>query len=167
MGKRLLSALSVLLLLSVSSPGAAGAAERLFTLNPCRAIDTLAGVAAAANKPITGATNTWINLRGRCGVPTDATAVAAHITAIPAGNGIADHSGHLIIFDAGMAITDPVPGLPIPDVSTINWSNGSTTMTNFVIIPFESNKTQIKVWGGYGPAKKGVYLIVDVVGYFK
>ncbi len=160
MGRQILGILSALMLLSMSIPGSADAAGKRFNrVKPCRAISSLGGIGGQANHLLARNESRWYHLRGKCGVPSDASAVAVNVTMVGANGEPTDHSGYLTVFDAGLAQ---------PGVSTLNFRPGQHAVANSAIIPFKSNKTQVKVFAAYASDNAtGVHVIVDVFGYFK
>ncbi|HEX7180555.1 MAG TPA: metallophosphoesterase [Thermoanaerobaculia bacterium] len=115
------------------------------TLPPCRVLDTrqAEGPALAANTLRTFA------LAGACGIPADATAVAANVTVMTPSR-----SGYLKIYPAGAAT---------PGTSTINFRGGGTRANNALLTLGAGG--QITVLTSMPSGSTG--LVVDVSGYFK
>lgn len=121
----------------------------LYTLTPCRLIDTrdpagpYGGPALAAN-----ATRTFV-ISGQCGIPSSAAAVSLNIAVTqPTG------AGNLTVFPAG--------GTP-PVVSALNWNAGQTRANNGLISLGPSGDITVYLNQASGTAQ----LIIDATGYFQ
>ncbi len=121
----------------------------LFTLSPCRILDTrLAGQGPAL---LSGAKRTWV-APGLCGIPATARAIAVNVTITqPSGVGY-------LIFHAG----DIAP----ETTSTINFIPGQTRSNN-AILPLAFDGTGTFAVTPFVAGLGAVHLIVDVSGWFE
>jgi hypothetical protein len=123
----------------------------LYTLTPCRLIDT-----RQENGPLGGPALEANQVRsftvGGCGIPTSAKAISANVTVTEPGA-----PGYVTLF----------PGITPPQVSTVNFGTGQTRASNTV--------TMLKRYNGAAAAGTfailngslgTVHVIVDVTGYF-
>jgi hypothetical protein len=119
----------------------------LYTVTPCRAIDTrIAGQGAPA--VAAGATRRF-RVTGVCQVPTTARAVAANVTVTaPSTN------GNVRFFPAG---------LPEPLVSVVNYAAGQTRANNAVLPIGTDGSVDLKCSQAAGT----VDVVIDVVGYLQ
>lgn len=125
---------------------AAGAASaRLFTLSPCRAVDTRGAQAPALGG---GSTRTF-PVTGVCGIPATARAVAANVTVT---GGSAD--GYLTVYPGNGAL---------PPTSTINYRAAQTRANGAVLRLAEDGTLSVFA----GQAGGSVDVILDVVGYLE
>ena len=122
---------------------------RFYAIPSCRVVDTRnpsEGPALGAN------TERAFPVRGVCGVPADALAVAANVTAVNPTD-----LGNLRVFPSGTAT---------PLASTINFAAGQTRANNGIVRL--GTDGQLGVRCDMAPGSTGqVHLIVDVSGYFR
>jgi len=126
----------------------ANAPTKLYTLPPCRVLDTR-GPAGPYGGPAIPAQNirTFL-LAGRCGIPADAKAVSANVTVVQPFM-----DGDLRIF----------PGAgPSPLSSVINY-RGGRVLANNALLRLGAGEISIQNDQGSGP----VHVVLDVNGYFK
>ncbi|HYC88741.1 MAG TPA: hypothetical protein VEO54_05985 [Thermoanaerobaculia bacterium] len=116
-------------------------ATMLYTVTPCRAVDTRGG-AAVAN----GETRDF-PLAGVCGIPADAKAVVANVTAV---GPLTD--GWLALWPAGTTWGG---------TSTMSYRSGRTRANN-TILPLPDNGS-VSLLNSGGPQ----HVLVDVTGYFR
>jgi hypothetical protein len=131
------------------TPACAPVPVAFFTLTPCRAVDTRGAAGPLGGPAMPANTTRDFPVRGSCGVPTTAQAVALNVTVTSTAA-----SGDLRLFPSG---------LTPPTTSTINWRAGQTRANNAVVF--------FGVGGSLGvrcdmPAG-ATHVIVDVVGYFE
>jgi streptogramin lyase len=119
------------------------------TLAPCRAVDTRDPEGPLGGPPLAANTARTFILAGRCGIPSDATAVAANLTAI--GSSAA---GDLRVHPGGTAL---------PLVSAVNYASGQTRANDAVVRLGHSGGLAVHC----DQASGVVHLVVDVNGYFK
>lgn len=122
------------------------AASDLYTVTPCRALDTRSG------SPLSSGTAELATLHGVCGVPATAVAVAVNVTAVGATG-----SGNLRVYPG-----DVEP----PTASSVNFQTGVTRANNAVLpLAYDGTGTLglLATVAGGGT----VHVIVDVVGYFR
>lgn len=126
-----------------------GAASDLFTITPCRLLDTrdpddpYGGPALVA-----GADRTFLAF-GRCGIPATARAISINVTVTGPSTG-----GNLRLYPGGQ---------PLPLVSTLNYSSGQTRGNNAVVPLSLAGEFVIRCAQASGTA----HAIVDVNGYFE
>ena len=122
-------------------------ASSLFTLTPCRAIDT-----RQSGQPLVANGSRTFPLGGLCQVPADARAVAAVLTVADAGD-----VGNLRVFPTGQ---------PMPLASAINFVPALTRGNNG-ILPLGTGG-QIDVQCDMPPGSAAsAHLVVDLFGYFR
>jgi hypothetical protein len=143
--------LVVAALLLIAAPAFAAGPYQFFALTPCRVIDT-----RAADGPImTGGTTRSFKIRGVCGLPSDATAVAINVTVFQPSA-----KGHVRAWPSDIAI---------PFASILNFAGGETALANGAIVPLAANSgdpTDISFF--LFTATPGTsHLLADVTGYFK
>ena len=120
-----------------------------FTLNPCRVLDTresngsLGGPALAAN------TDRTFVASGACVIPSTAKALSVNLTVTQP-----TEQGDLRLYPAGV---------PLPLVSTINYSAGQTRANNAILVLGPSGDFAVRCVQGSGTA----HFILDVNGYFE
>jgi hypothetical protein len=118
---------------------------RLYTVAPCRVVDTRAGVPLAANS------TRFVPVTGACGVPPDARAVALNVTAVNP----TDH-GFLRLYPAGT---------PAPFVSAVNFVPGRTRANNAVVALGADGQLAVQCDMPAGSTGT-THLVLDVYGYF-
>jgi len=123
-------------------------AARLYTLTPCRVVDTrnpagpLGGPALAAN-----ATRLF-SVAGICGIPSTARALVVNVAVTGT-----TAQGHLRVFPGGVAL---------PLVSTINYKANQTRANNAVV---GLGAGTLEIYCGQGSGT--THVILDVSGYFQ
>ena len=123
------------------APPAAGGLS-LFTLTPCRVVDT-----RISGGPISGGTSrSFAVLNSGCGVPASAQAYSMNATVVPSGP-----LGYLTVWPTGIAQ---------PLVSTLNALDGQIT-ANALIVPAGTGA------GVSAFVADLTHLILDVSGYFQ
>src|SRR6266498_5425105 len=139
------------LLLAASSASAAGPYQ-LFTLAPCRVVDTRNPIGPLGGPSLAAATTRSFPVTGTCGIPSTAKAVVFNV-AIVAPTG----SGNMRIWPYNTTM---------PLVSTINFDAGEPAIANGAIAPLTSNPTaNISVYLATGVGTHAD-LVLDVTGYF-
>ncbi len=131
-------------------------ALNLFTLTPCRVLDTR----LAANQLPPGAyggpavpplSDRVLVAPGHCGIPGTAKAIALNVTAVSA-----PAPGYLSLF----------PGdVTAPLVSALNFSAGQTRANNAIVRLASSGSGTFAVHNG--TIGQSVHVVVDVFGYFQ
>jgi hypothetical protein len=120
-----------------------------YTLEPCRVADTRDPTGPFGGPSLQAGAVRTFTMTGRCGVPTEATAVSVNVVVTEPGG-----PGHLTVFPAGS---------PLPLASTLNYVSGQTRANN-AIVP-------IGAGGGIsvlcGQSSGTAQFIVDVNGYFQ
>jgi hypothetical protein len=128
-----------------------GTVLRFFTIAPCRLIDTRRAAGTYGGPALQGGTTRDFPLDGQCGIPADAYAVSANVTAvIPSGRG-----------DVRAYST----GTPVPSSSIINFNAGRTRANNVLVAltgsPLGSMTIQTDILAG------STHFLFDVNGYFR
>jgi RHS repeat-associated protein len=116
---------------------APGTGTKLYTITPCRVIDTRFSPPAVQAPRV-------VQVAGSCGVPLEATGIAGNLTAVPGGV-----SGHISMYPTGTN----------PSTSTLNFNAGQVRANNFQL-GLSGNGQATLV------ATTAVDAVVDVVGYF-
>jgi hypothetical protein len=117
-----------------------------YTLPPCRLLDTRQQAA-----PLSDLQSRVVAVAGLCGVPADARAIAANVTAVEA-TGL----GHLVLY----------PGnYPEPDTSSINFRPGQARANN-AVLKLANDGSGALAARAYVDGAGQVDFIVDVSGYF-
>jgi uncharacterized repeat protein (TIGR03803 family) len=128
-----------------------GTVLRFFTITPCRLIDTRRPDGTYGGPALSGGTQRDFPIDGQCGIPADAYAVSANVTAVvPTAN------GDLRAYPTGT---------PVPSSSIINF-NASLTRANNVLVPLTGIPTgsmtiQTDIVSG------STHFLFDVDGYFR
>jgi Subtilase family len=121
-------------------------ATRFNTLPPCRVVDSRDAPGAYGGPALVGQQSRTFMLRGRCGIPLTATAVAANLTAIPTGG-----DGYLFAYASEFQ----------PNVSTLNYRNRLVRANNAVLSMDSAGN--VRVFANVGPTR----LLLDVSGYLE
>jgi Subtilase family len=128
----------------------AGGTSRLFTITPCRVVDTRNAAGPYGAPALAPGSQRGFSLAGVCGVPTTAKAVSVNVTVTgPTA------PGDLRLFPLGVAL---------PIVSTINFAPGQTRANNAVLQVGVSPTGRVAV---QNDASGTVDFILDVNGYFQ
>lgn len=118
----------------------------LYTVAPCRVLDTRASSALVSGLPST------IQIAGLCGIPSTAKAIAANVTVLGASS-----AGHLVLYPGDEGI---------PATNTLSYATNQVR-ANSVILKLDGsgigNLGALATMPGVGQ----VHLIVDVSGYFQ
>ena len=120
------------------------------SLTPCRVIDTRFANQGGPT-PIGGNASRAFTIKGQCGVPAGAKAVAFNVTAVSPAQ-----SGFMTIYPSGISQ---------PTVSTLNWAGGEGAIANGAVIPVAAEAgNDLTVFVGSGGSS---HVILDVSGYFE
>ena len=117
-------------------------------LTPCRVVDTRNAVATNGGPMLTTAARDFA-IRGNCGVPLSAKAVAVNITVTSASA-----NSWLTIWPSGQAK---------PFVSTINFDSSTFALANGAVVALSTNTQDLSVANAVGT----VQVIIDVSGYYQ
>lgn len=121
------------------------AAAKLYTVTPCRKLDTRSGSPIASNGTLT-ATITG----APCGIPGSAASVSVNVAeTLPAA------SGHLRVY--------PADGL-LPQISTLDFNAGQTRSNNAILKLSYDGTGRVNI---YNSSSGTVHVIIDVNGYFQ
>jgi hypothetical protein len=122
---------------------------QFYSVAPCRLVDTR-NANSVNGGPIFNATTTRnFEVRGRCGVPMTAKAVALNVTVTAA-----TQSSWLALWPSGQTR---------PNVSTINFEASDPALANGAIVGLSTNAQDLSVYNDYG----NVHVLLDVTGYFQ
>jgi hypothetical protein len=132
---------------TVSIAAAAATAAGLYTVTPCRLIDTRNAIGPYGGPSLDPGTTRSVIAGGQCGVPSDAASVVVNVTAVNPTSG-----GWLTLY--------PTSG-SLPFVSTINYLADKTRANNATV---RLSTGSLNVYNS-GPS--GVHFIIDVTGYYK
>lgn len=120
------------------------------TLPPCRIVDTRGAAGTYGAPALQPAGVRDFPIAGACGVPADATAVAANVTAVtPAA------PGSLSLFPAGVIA---------PQSSVVSLATGKTRASNAILSLQGTPAGTLRV---FASTEAPVDLLVDVSGYFR
>lgn len=123
----------------------------LFTLTPCRALDTRNATGPLGGPALGGGVSRTFTLAGVCGIPAGARVVSANVTVVnPAA------AGDLVIYPATLATAPPT--------STVSFRIGSTRANN-AHLSLASDGTGRVV--AKNNASGALHLVVDVNGYYR
>ena len=145
---RLFAAMALFL---TAMPALADGPFRFYALTPCRVVDTKGAQGPILSGSTTGTTRGF-TIRGNCGVPADAKAVALNVTVQTPSQ-----KGHLRVFPGDLAVP--------PTVSNINFAGGETALANGAIVPLSTDTQDLKVFT-FMVANGTTHLFLDVTGYF-
>jgi len=124
---------------------------RLFTLAPCRVVDTRwipeGPVGGPAIQPSGTVDRTFVLTGGTCSVPTDARAISANVTVTQP-----QAAGTLLVYPAG---------LDLPVTGTVSFAAGRTRANNAILGLSVAGEVQV-----HNTSAGTVHFIVDVNGYF-
>ena len=123
---------------------------QFYAVTPCRAADTRAGFGGI----LPASTLRNFTIKGVCGVPTSAVAVAINVTVVAP-----NADGFFFVWPAGAAV---------PGVSTINFNAGEPAIANGAIVPLYTGGVP-DLSGAYGTALGTglAHVVLDVTGYFQ
>lgn len=148
---RLLLAVAVVLALLGPVPALADGPFILFTLTPCRLVDTRNPNGPSGGPALASNATRDFTVQGVCGVPAGAKAAVLNVTAVsPPGQ------GHLRLFPSGT---------PLPTISTVNFSGNDFAVANGAIVPLSINANDLSVFASL-VSGGSVHLVLDVTGYF-
>jgi hypothetical protein len=139
-------------LLAVTSAATPLPGGDLYTVSPCRVLDTrspegpFGGPALASGQPRSFA------LTGRCGIPPTARAVVTNLTVVSA-----TASGNVKVYPGGV---------PAPISSAINFQADATRANNGIFAVQEDGTATLIMQAGL-PAGATAHVVLDVMGYFE
>ncbi|MCM3875241.1 MAG: PQQ-dependent sugar dehydrogenase [Thermoanaerobaculia bacterium] len=134
----------------VDSPPLPPPASTLTTVTPCRVLDTRDAAGPWGGPSLQPGASRDFTLGGRCGIPTDAIAVAANVTVTNA-----TASGSLRISFAGAT----------PTLETISFRPGNTRANNAILGLFGSPAGNVTVASGFAAGTAD--LVIDVTGWWR
>jgi len=123
-----------------------------YAVTPCRVIDTQSGVGGFMGFLPNGFPATTFSVKGNCGIPSDAIAVAVNAIAANTQN-----QGWFALYPG----TGSWPG-----VSNVNFFAGDT-IGNGALVPVSAGANDLNVLAAFAAGPSGAYLQLDVTGYFK
>jgi len=126
-----------------------GGPYQLYTVTPCRVVDTRSNIGATI---FSGGVGQNITVKGSCGVPATAKAVVINLTGLTPSV-----QGFFAVRAAGTAYTS---------TSTLNLNAGEPGLANSAIAALASTIPDLTVVFGTGGGGTS-HLIIDVVGYFQ
>jgi uncharacterized repeat protein (TIGR01451 family) len=121
----------------------------LFTVDPCRIIDTRLPDGPLSGPVLVTGDDRIFTVTGTCNIPSTAKAISVNIavTGPTAAGNLRLHPG----------------GTPVPPTSSINYSTGQTRSNNAVVPLNDMGELAVFVGGASGT----VHFILDVNGYFQ
>ena len=120
----------------------------LFTLTPCRLIDTRLPAGLFGGPALAAGANRVFTVVGQCGIPAGAKAISSNVTITQP-----TAPGHVILFPGGI----------VPGVSNLNFRAGQTRANN-AIVPLSATGS-VSVTDGQSSGT--THFILDVNGYFQ
>jgi hypothetical protein len=124
-------------------------ALQFYNVTPCRAVDTRYGYGGI----VTSSTIRSFQMKGVCGVPSDAKTVTLNVTAVGPGCG-----GFFMLYPAGSSM---------PAVSNLNFNAGEPAIANGAVVPIAATNPDISLIYGVGGGTCYAHAILDVTGFFK
>ncbi len=142
-------------LVVATSAAHAGGPYDYYPVTPCRVVDTRNATGTDGGPQLTAGQTRNFAIRGNCGVPSTAAAVALNVTAVSpvftSGN------GWLALWPSGQSL---------PTVSTINFTTADGALANGAIVPLSTNADDLSVILGAATGST-VQVVLDVTGYFQ
>ena len=120
-----------------------------YTVTPCRILDTRDPVGTWGGPALEAGMDRAFPIRGRCGIPETARAVAVNLTVTQPSA-----AGYLTVFPAGQ---------PVPRTSSANYLAGQTRGNNAVLLLNGAGEMAVRCSQVSGTA----HFILDVSGYFE
>lgn len=141
-------------LVLAAAPAVAAGPYSYYSVNPCRFIDTRTGSTGVITGEGTLAKNQSrsYTVRGSCGVPVGAKAIAYNITAVAP-----TATGFLQAYPAGTT----------PTTSVVNFVASENTPNAGILVLADPGPPEFSIAAGTGQASLSVGYIVDVTGYFQ
>ena len=124
-------------------------ARNLFTVPPCRVIDTRGPAGPTGGPALAAGSNRTFPVAGSCTIPPTARAVAVNVAVTEPTN-----FGFLTLFPGGGAL---------PVASTINFAPGQTRANNATVMLGGSGEIVVRT----GMSSGQVHFILDVTGYYE
>ena len=151
--RRSVACLSTVLFLSTSLPTRAASSLQLYTVAPCRIVDTRNAPSPTGGPSLTQGVSRDFPITTYCGVPSTAKAAVINIT--------------MLSVTANGWVTVWQRGLPWPGVSNLNALAGDYAIANGATVALAGGTTDVSVL--YGGASPGATtdLLIDVTGYFQ
>lgn len=123
----------------------------LFTLTPCRAVDTRNAIGPLGGPALAGGASRTFTLAGACGIPAGAKVVLANVAAVTP-----TVAGDLVIYPATLAAPPPT--------STISFRTGKTRANNAHLLLASDGTGRVIVKNN---AAGALHLVLDVNGYYR
>ena len=146
--------LAAAVLALVSVPLADGASSvSLYTLTPCRIVDTRQPIGVTGGPALTNGATRNFPITNQCGVPATAQAAVLNLTMVqPSADGF---------------ITVWQYPLAWPGVSNINALAGEPAIANGATVPLAGGSLDVSALYGSTVPGATAHLIIDVTGYFQ
>jgi hypothetical protein len=129
----------------------AASGTRLYTLTPCRVLDTRNPNGPLGGPAIGGSAQRTFTLPPACGIPSNATSVSTNVTVVNPAT-----QGDLVVYPATLVTA--------PNTSTISFRAGRTRANNAQLSLSTDGTGRITVKNN---AAGALDLVLDVNGYFK
>jgi len=129
---------------TVPTPG-----RDFYTVTPCRLVDTRGLIGELGGPALVADQDRTFTLVGPCAIPPEARALSVNVTVTAATAG-----GNLRLYPAG---------IPLPTVSTVNYSAGQTRGNNAIVGLSADGRLDVRC----AQASGTVHFILDVNGYFR
>jgi hypothetical protein len=122
---------------------------KLFTLTPCRLLDTRT---LADGPALSSGIPRLISTLGKCGIPLSAATLVVNVTVVSPASG-----GHLSLYPGDQ---------PTPSTSTVNFGAGQTRANNTLLLVAPDNSGTIGIVAALSGAGT-VHVLIDVSGIFE
>lgn len=145
-------ALAVVLTLLAGALPVASQPLQFHSLNPCRLVDTRGATSSTGGPALNNRTNRSFTVRGACGVPASAEAVAMNVTVVRQ-----TATGHITVWPQDQSL---------PTASMLNFSVDGGATANGTLVALGATSPGLSVRPDMGPGSSTVDLILDITGYF-
>jgi uncharacterized repeat protein (TIGR01451 family) len=120
-----------------------------FVVTPCRLVDTRVLTGPYGGPALVAGASRTFTVTGQCGIPSNATAVAANIVATQSTG-------------QGRLVGHPT-GTPVPFISSVNYAAGQTRGNNAIFSLSGAGELDLSVGGQQTGT---VHAVLDIFGYF-
>jgi hypothetical protein len=124
-----------------------------YAITPCRVADTRNPAGPTGGPALIAFQERQFPVRGTCGVPASAQAVAINVTVVTPGDG-----GWLTVYPAGVAR---------PFVSTVNFEDDDFAIANAATVALGSTADLALWWASFSGVAHPAHVVIDVSGYYE
>jgi hypothetical protein len=140
------------LILDVTGYFVSSGGVSFYAVTPCRVVDTQTGLGGFTGFLPNGFPATNFTIKGSCGIPATAVAIAVNAIAVNTQN-----QGWFALYPGNSSW---------PGVSNVNFFAGDT-IGNGALVPVSAGSNDLSVLAAFAAGPTGAYLRLDVTGYFK